>query len=123
MWRAPLFNLHATGGLTTEKIACVATSCVQNLHALAAITLESPQYFAMTLGFQCLNLKNEDLSKKSKIVRGNRAYRGLSNSTKHRFLQSGERVPLKLNGHFYLLRGVTPNQITQQNSLQRAGAP
>jgi hypothetical protein len=26
-------------------------------------------------------------------------------------------------GHFYLQRAVTPNQITQQNSLQRAGAP
>jgi hypothetical protein len=25
-------------------------------------------------------------------------------------------------GHFYLQRAVTPDQITQQNSLQRAGA-
>jgi len=28
-----------------------------------------------------------------------------------------------LKGHFYLQRAVTPNQITQQNSLQRAGVP
>jgi hypothetical protein len=27
------------------------------------------------------------------------------------------------NGHYYLQRAVTPHQITQQNSLQRAGAP
>ena len=27
------------------------------------------------------------------------------------------------NSHYYLQRAVTPNQITQQNSLQRAGAP
>ena len=26
-------------------------------------------------------------------------------------------------GHYYLQRAVTPDQITQQNSLQRAGAP
>ncbi len=26
-------------------------------------------------------------------------------------------------GQYYLQRAVTPNQITQQNSLQRAGAP
>jgi hypothetical protein len=28
-----------------------------------------------------------------------------------------------LKGHFYLQRAVTPNQITQQNSLQRAVVP
>ncbi len=27
------------------------------------------------------------------------------------------------NGHYYLQRAVTPHQITQQHSLQRAGAP
>jgi hypothetical protein len=27
------------------------------------------------------------------------------------------------NSHYYLLQAVTPDQITQQNSLQRAGAP
>jgi hypothetical protein len=26
-------------------------------------------------------------------------------------------------GHYYLQRAVTPNQITQQNSVQKAGAP
>jgi hypothetical protein len=26
-------------------------------------------------------------------------------------------------GHYYLQRAVTPDQMTQQNSLQRAGAP
>ncbi len=28
-----------------------------------------------------------------------------------------------LNGHYYLHRASTPNQITHQNSLQRAGGP
>jgi hypothetical protein len=27
------------------------------------------------------------------------------------------------NGHYYLQRAVTPNQITKQNSLQRSGGP
>jgi len=34
------------------KTACVAASSMQNLYALAAITLQSRQYFAMTLGAQ-----------------------------------------------------------------------
>ena len=46
MWRPLILNLHATGGKTVEKIAHVAASRMQNLHALAAIR----QYFAMTLG-------------------------------------------------------------------------
>jgi len=33
-------------------VACVAASRVQNLHALAAITLQSRQFFAMMLGDQ-----------------------------------------------------------------------
>jgi len=33
-------------------VACIAASRLQNLHALAAITLQSRQFFAMTLGDQ-----------------------------------------------------------------------
>jgi hypothetical protein len=33
-------------------VSCIAASRVQNLHALAAITLQSRQFFAMTLGDQ-----------------------------------------------------------------------
>jgi len=40
-----------------EKIACVAASSMQNLHTLAAITLQSRQDFAMTLGTQIYELK------------------------------------------------------------------
>jgi hypothetical protein len=33
---------------------------MQNLHALAAITLQSRQYFAMTMGLLIFELKNGD---------------------------------------------------------------
>jgi len=33
-------------------VACIAASRVQNLHALAAITLQSCQFFAMTVGVE-----------------------------------------------------------------------
>jgi len=33
-------------------VACIAASRLQNSHALAAITLQSRQFFAMTLGDQ-----------------------------------------------------------------------
>jgi len=55
MLQPPMQNLHATGGKTTEKIANVAASRVQNLHALAAITLQSRKYISMTLGKQILS--------------------------------------------------------------------
>jgi len=55
--------LHARGGhmdsicmrLAAKRqvdVACIAASRLQNLHALAAITLQSRQFFAMTLGDQ-----------------------------------------------------------------------
>jgi len=37
---------------------------MQNWHALAAITLQSRQYFAITAGKLVFELKNEDSSKK-----------------------------------------------------------
>jgi len=44
----------------TEKIACVAASSIQYLHALAALTLQSRQYFAMTMGTQICEIKYGD---------------------------------------------------------------
>jgi len=35
-----------------ENIACQAASHMQNMHALATLTLQSRQYFAMALGEQ-----------------------------------------------------------------------
>jgi len=49
-----MYNLHGIGGKTLKKNARVAASSMQNLHAPAAITLQSRQYFAMTLGNQIL---------------------------------------------------------------------
>jgi len=51
MWGLPMFNLHATGRRLRD-ISCVAASRMQNLHALAAITVlkKPPGFFAMTLG-------------------------------------------------------------------------
>jgi len=37
---------------------------VQNLHALATITLQSRQFFAMTLGDQLFEKKNEEAYEK-----------------------------------------------------------
>jgi len=37
-------NLHGTSCQTAEKIACVAASRMQNLHALAAVSQQSRQY-------------------------------------------------------------------------------
>jgi len=53
-----MFNFHATGGLTAEKIACVAVSSMQNLLALAAIKLQSCQYFSMKLGTKICESQN-----------------------------------------------------------------
>ena len=43
-----------------KKIACVVASCLQNLLALAAITLLGRQYFAMMVGKQIYEFKNGD---------------------------------------------------------------
>jgi len=57
---SPIFNMPVTGRQTAEKIACVAASCMQNLHLMVAITMQSCQYFAMTLGEQKFEVKNGD---------------------------------------------------------------
>jgi len=46
---ATYFNLHATSSQAADKNVSVAASRMQNWHALATITLQSRQYFAMTL--------------------------------------------------------------------------
>jgi hypothetical protein len=69
---------------------------VQNLHALAAITLQSRQFFAMTLGDQLFEKENEDASKKPRMVCGNRTVRGQFNCEQHGFLQTRETVPLRI---------------------------
>ena len=43
---ATLVQFACDWRLTAEKIACVAAGCMQNLQALAAITLQRRQYFA-----------------------------------------------------------------------------
>jgi len=63
---------------------------VQNLHALAAMTLQSRQFFAMTLGDQLFEEKKNTHMKKLKLVPGKRTFRGLSNCTQQRFLQTRE---------------------------------
>ncbi len=68
--------LHATGGHggtscmqlegTPDTIFMwLAASRKQILHALAASTVQSRQFFASTLQEQLFELKNEDTSKKS----------------------------------------------------------
>jgi len=61
-WRLPGFNLHGLVAKRLIYLACVATSQMQNLHELAAIALQSRQFFAMTRGAQILKLKNPDKS-------------------------------------------------------------
>jgi hypothetical protein len=47
----------------------LAASCMKKLHALAASTVQSRQYFASLLGEQLFELKNEDAIKKSENLR------------------------------------------------------
>jgi hypothetical protein len=47
---------------------------------------------------------------------------GLNSNFLGRVLQPSADNNGAPKGHYYLQRAVTPNQITQQNSLQRAGA-
>jgi hypothetical protein len=63
-----LAALHATGR-NRYNLFATGRSRMQILHALAASTVQSRQFFASTLGEQLVELKNEDAIKKSENLR------------------------------------------------------
>ncbi len=63
-WRPLGDNLHATGGHSGTIYMRLAARRVQTLHALAAICVQSRQFFASTLRAQLFEFKNEDIIKK-----------------------------------------------------------
>jgi hypothetical protein len=56
-WQPRRYNLHATGGHSGAIYIRLAASHMQILHALAATTVQSGQFFASTLRDQLLELK------------------------------------------------------------------
>jgi len=79
-------------------LACIAASRMQNLHTLAAIALQSRQFCAIMQYAGRINIEEKKKLRKNprklKILRGNRAFRGLFKRTKHIFLRTYETVPL-----------------------------
>jgi hypothetical protein len=69
-WLPRGYNLHATGGHSGTICMRLPASRMQILHALAASTVHSCQFFARTLREQLFELKNQDVIKKSENLCG-----------------------------------------------------
>ncbi len=68
-WRSLGYNLYATGGHSGTIYMRLAASRMETLHALAAICVQSCQFFASMLQEQLFEFKNEDVNKKSDSLR------------------------------------------------------